>query len=136
LKNLILKINYENQLLNFDQSNLLFEDILSIRLLNSEFKNTKNKQYFVGEFEFLINDYSNLYTFFQTKKEFRKEINSINLFLKYDFLKNQLSFQKVKIDGNYDENVQNIINEFNQDKRLIRNRIDLRNFFNSIVEEL
>ena len=42
----------------------------------------------------------------------------------------------MKIDGNYDENVQNIINEFNQDKKLIKNRIDLRNFFNSIVGEL
>ena len=39
LKNLNLNINYENEILNFNQSNLLFEDILYINLIDSEFKN-------------------------------------------------------------------------------------------------
>ncbi len=136
LKNLNLNINYENQVLNFDKSNLLLDEILSIRLVDSEFKNSKNKQYFFGEFEILINDYSSLYSFFQTKKEFRKEIKSIKLYAKYDFLRNNLSFEKVKIDGNFSENIANVISQFNQENKVLKNRIDLRNFFNSIVEEL
>ena len=136
LKNFNLNINYENQLLNFDNSNLLFEDILQIRLVKSEFKNTKKNQYFVGEFEIIINDYPNLYTFFQTKKENRKKINSANLVVKYDFLKNSLSFEKLEIDGVFNENMKYVVNQFNQENKTLKNRIDLRNFFNSIIEEL
>ena len=136
LKNFYLNINYENQLLNFDNSNLLFEDILQIRLVKSEFKNTKKNQYFVGEFEIIINDYPNLYSFFQTKKENRKKINSANLVVKYDFFKNSLSFEKLEIDGAFNENMKYVVNQFNQENKTLKNRIDLRNFFNSIIEEL
>ena len=136
LKNLELNINYENEKLNFNQSNLLFEEIVLVRLLNSEFKNFKNKLYFVGEFDFKIEDYSKLYKFFQTKKEYRKKIDTINLVVKYDFLRNNLDIMRIKIDGKSNDSLQNILEEFNQEKKTLRKRIDLRNLFNSIVEVL
>ena len=77
-----------------------------------------------------------MYSFFQTKKEFRKEISSINLVLKYDFLRNNLSFERIKIDDQYFENIQRVIREFNQENKSLKNRIDLKFFFNSIIEEL
>ena len=136
LKDLELKINYENGILNFDQSNLLFKDILSIQLIDSEFKNTKNKQYIIGNFKILVEDYENLFSFFQTKKQFRKKINEINCIVKYDFLRNKLSFEKLSIDNKSNEGTQYVMNLFNQENRVIKNRVDLRNFFNSVVEEL
>ncbi|MDC3023100.1 hypothetical protein OA179_03570 [Candidatus Pelagibacter sp.] len=136
LKDLELKINYENGILNFDQSNLLFEDILSIQLVNSEFKNTKNKQYITGNFKIFVKDHQNLFSFFQTKKQFRKKINEINFIVKYDFLRNKLSFEKLSIDNMSNEGTQYVMNLFNQENRVIKNRVDLRNFFNSVVEEL
>ena len=36
LKDLNLNINYENQLLNFNQSNFVLEDILKINLIDSK----------------------------------------------------------------------------------------------------
>ena len=83
-----------------------------------------------------INDYPNLYSFFQTKKENRKKINSANLVVKYDFFKNSLSFEKLEIDGAFNENMKYVVNQFNQENKTLKNRIDLRNFFNSIIEEL
>ena len=136
LKNLNLNINYENKILNFNKSNLLFGDILQIHLAKSEFKNSNKSQYFVGEFEILINNYSDLYSFFQTKKEHRKEISSINLIAKYDFFKNALSFEKLTFDGVSNENMKYLLKQFNQENKSLKNRIDLRNFFNSIIEEL
>ena len=136
LKDLELKINYENGILNFDQSNLLFEDILLIQLVDSEFKNTKNKQYIIGNFKILVKDHQNLFSFFQTKKQFRKKINEINFIVKYDFLRNKLSFEKLIIDNKSNEGTQYVMNLFNQENRVIKNRVDLRNFFNSVVEEL
>jgi len=136
LKNLSLNINYENQLLNFNQSNLFFDNVLQIRLVDSEYRNSKKNQYFIGKFEVLINNYQDLYTFFQTKKEFRKKIDKINFHVKYDFLKDKLTFDKLTIDDENEEKFQKIINEFNQENKSLKSRVDLRNFFNLITEEL
>ena len=135
LKNLNLNINYENQLLNFDQSSLLLEDILKINLVDSKFKNNK-KQYFFGKLEILVYDHLNLYKFFQTKKNYRKKINSIHITFKYDFLKNDLIFEELIIDNKSSKNIKNFIKEYNQDNETIRNKMDLRNFFNSFIEKL
>ena len=135
LKNLNLNINYENQLLNFNRSSFLLEDILEINLVDSKFINNK-KQYFFGKFEILIYDHSNLYRFFQTKKNYRKKINSIYISIKYDLLKDDLVLEELIIDNQSNENTKNFIKEFNQDNKPIRNKMDLRNFFNSLFEEL
>ena len=135
LKNLNLNINYENQLLNFNRSSFLLEDILEINLIDSKFINNK-KQYFFGKFEILIDDYLNLYKFFQTNKNYRKKINSIYITFKYDFLKNDLILEELIIDNKFNKNIRNFIKDFNQDNETIRNKMDLRKFFNSFVEEL
>ena len=74
LKNLNLNINYENQSLNFNQSNFILEDILEINLIDSQFIN-KKKQYFLGSFEILIDNHSDY--MFSNKKKYRKKIGSI-----------------------------------------------------------
>ena len=135
LKDFNLNINYENQLLNFNQSNFVLKDILKINLIDSKFINLK-KQYFSGTFEILIYDHSKLYRFFQTKKKYRKKINSIYITTKYDFLKNNLILEKVIIDNDSNENINSLIKQFNQDNKTMRNKVDLRNFFNSFIEEL
>ena len=135
LKDLNLNINYENQLLNFNQSNLVLEDILEINLIESKFVNSK-KQYFLGTFKISIHDHSNLYRFFQTKKKYRKKIDSIYITTRYDFIKNDLILEKIIIDNNSNENIDYLIKQYNQDNKLIRNKVDLRNFFNSFIEEL
>ena len=135
LKNLNLNINYENQLLNFNQSNFLLKDILKVNLIDSKFINSK-KQYFLGTFEILIYDHSNLYKFFQTKKKYRKKIDTIYITTKYDFLKNNLILEKVIIDNYSNENINDLIKKYNQDNIMISNKVDLRNFFNSFIEEL
>ncbi len=135
LKNLNLNINYENQSLNFNQTNFLLKDILKVNLIDSKFVNSK-KQYFLGTFEISIYDHSNLYKFFQTKKKYRKKIDTIYITTKYDFLKNNLILEKVIIDNYSNENINNLIKKYNRDNLIISNKVDLRNFFNSFIEEL
>ena len=135
LKNLNLNINYENQSLNFNQSNFILEDILRINLIDSQFIN-KKKRYFLGSFEIAIDDHSKLYKFFQTKKKYRKKISSIFITIKYDFLRNDLILEELIIDDKKNENILNFIRRFNQDNEVIENKVDLRNFFNSFIVEL
>ena len=71
-----------------------------------------------------------------TKKNYRKKINSIYISIKYDLLKDDLVLEELIIDNQSNENTKNFIKEFNQDNKPIRNKMDLRNFFNSLIEEL
>ena len=135
LKDLNLNINYENQLLNFNKSNFVLKDILKINLIESKFVNSK-KQYFYGKFRISIYDHMNLYKFFQTKKKFRKKIDSIYVTIKYDLLKNDLILEELAIDDKSNEKINNFIKQYNQDNVLIRNKVDLRNLFNSFIEVL
>ena len=135
LKDLNLNINYENQLLNFNKSNFVLEDILKINLIESKFINSK-KQYFYGKFKISIYDHLDLYRFFQTKKKFRKKIESIYVAVKYDFLKDDLILEELTVDDNSNDKINKFIKQYNQDNVLIKNTVDLKNFFNSFIEVL
>ena len=63
-------------------------------------------------------------------------MNSIYITTKYDFIKNDLILEKVIIDNNSNENINDLIKQHNQDNIMINNKVDLRNFFNSFIEEL
>lgn len=137
LKDLKLKMNFNRNVLNFDNSSMIFGDILSIEVINSEFISRKNqKQNIYCEMVFTISDSDKLYKFFQTKKNFRKKINNINVSFNYDLINKILIIDTISIDNNTNDKLQTIINDFNKTGENLKNRIDLKNFFNTIVSEL
>ena len=122
-------MNFNRNTLNFDNSSMIFGDILSIKLINSEFVNRKNqKQNIFCEIVFTINDSNKLYKFFQTKKNFRKEINNISVSFNYDLVNRIMVIDTISIDNNTNDKIQTIINDFNKTGENLRNRIDLKNF--------
>ena len=68
LRDLLLKIELNQGLLNIKDTSLEFSDIASIKLLNGNFKDDNNDNYFSAEFDIDILDSDKLYKFFQTKK--------------------------------------------------------------------
>ncbi len=137
LKDLDLRMNFNRSTLNFDNSSLVFKDILLMKIINSEFVNRNNrKQNIFCEIEFFINDSDKLYKFFQTKKIHRKKINKINITFNYDLINKILNIEKVKIDNESNDGIESIVNEFNKTGDNLKNRIDLKNFFNDIASEL
>ena len=130
-------MNFNRNVLNFDNSSMIFGDILSIEVINSEFISRKNqKQNIYCEMVFTISDSDKLYKFFQTKKNFRKKINNINVSFNYDLINKILIIDTISIDNNTNDKLQTIINDFNKTGENLKNRIDLKNFFNTIVSEL
>lgn len=129
-----LKINFEKKKINFDNSSFVFQDIFEAKLINSEFVNKLDEQFFVGEISLDIKNSLNLYKFFQTNKRLRKEINKINIKLKYDFLNELILIEKISIDAISNENTKILINQFNNEKKEKIKRIDLNNFINQLFE--
>ncbi len=137
LKDLNLRMNFNRNTLNFDNSSLILKDILSMRVINSEFIDKKNrKQTIFCEILFSVNDSDKLYKFFQTKKVYRKKIKNISVVFNYDLINKILNFERISFDNKSSDRVQEIIDDFNKTGDNLKNRIDLKNFFNSIVSEL
>ena len=44
--------------------------------------------------------------------------------------------EELLVDDKKNENITNYIKRFNQDNKVIKNKVDLRNFFNSFIVEL
>ena len=134
LKNLYLISNFNQQKLNFDDSSLTFEDILKLNISNSTYINDLNGEFFFCDIILDIIDSNKLYSYFQTKKKYRKKINKIKLEIKYNFLENFLMINNVYVDDETSEQIETFLNSFNSDKKVLKNRIDIKNFFNVLVE--
>ncbi len=134
LKNLFLKIELNQGLLNIKDTTLDFSEIASIKLLNGNFKVNENSNLFTAEFDIDILDSDKLYKFFQTKKKYRNKIKKINFLINYDFLTETTRFERISIDGESGDSIQNFVRDFNTQENELKNRVELRNLFNFLIE--
>ena len=74
--------------------------------------------------------------FFKKKKNYRKKIDKINVIFNYDLINKILNIEKINIDNESNDGIESIISEFNKTGDNLKNRVDLKNFFNDIVSEL
>ena len=136
LKNLILKLNFQESKLNFDNSTIIFDENVNITLTNTNFASKIEDSFFRGEIIFKIKNSDNLYKFFQTKKKYRKEIKEIKVSFKINLLDNSYFFEKISIDNQSNDQIQNVIKYYNKNNFNIFKRIEIKNLFNEIVSNL
>ena len=136
LKNLSMNINFRESKLNFDNSKLTFDDNVFITLEETDFVSNANNYYFEGNINFYIKNSEKLYKFFQTNKNLRKKIKKIQLSFKFDFFDNSYSIKKINIDNKTNDQIQNVINDYNKNKINKLRRIEIKNFFNEIISNL
>ena len=99
------------------------------------FSNNDNS-FFEGEAIFKIKNSDNLYKFFQTNKKFRKEIKEIKVSFKINLFDNSYSLEKINIDNQSNDQIQNVIKFYNKNNLNIFKRIEIKNLFNEIVSNL
>ena len=109
---------------------------MNITLTNTNFISNIDNSFFTGVVIFKIKDSDNLYKFFQTNKKYRKEIKEIKVSFKINLLDNSYSFEKVSIDNQSNDQIQNVIKYFNKNNFNILKRVEIKNLFNEIVSNL
>ena len=134
LEDLIFKIELNQGLLDIKDTSLKFSDIAFIKLLNGNFRNKENINSFIAEFEIDILDSEKLYKFFQTKKKYRKKIRKMNFLINYDFISESVKIERLSIDNETGDSIQNFVRDFNAQDNQLKNRVELRNFFNLLIE--
>ena len=137
LKNLVVKLNFKESKLNFDNSKIIFDENVNITLTNTEFVNQILIILFLQEkLNFKIKNSKKLYKFFQTNKKYRKEIKEIKVSFKINLLDNSYSLEKISIDNQSNDQIQNVIKYYNKNNFNIFKRIEIKNLFNEIVSNL
>ena len=135
-KNLVIKLNFQESNLNFDNSTIIFDENVNIELKNTNFISNIDNSFFVGEVIFKIEKSDNLYKFFQTNKKYRKQIKEIKVSFKINLLENSYSLEKISIDNQSNDQIQDIIKYYNKNNLNIFKRVEIKNLFNDVVSNL
>ena len=126
------KINFNiiNGKINFNKTILINKKIGSFELENSDLFYENDALILNTDISFEVNNSDKLFSLLQTKKKFRKPIKNALINLNYNFLTNQLQFNKFKINNKKVNNQllrvidSNKFNNWNKSRRL----------FNDILE--
>ena len=110
------KINFNiiNGEINLDNTIFINNDIGSLKLKSSNLFFENNNLILNTNILLEIKNLDNLFTLLNTNKKSRKKIRNIFINLNYDFLRNEIKFNKVKInDKDVNDQFLNIIDDFN-----------------------
>ena len=110
------KINFNivNGKLNFDNT-IFVNNIGLLKLDNSNLFLENNNLILNTNILFEIKNSNNLFSILNTDKKSRKDIKNILINLDYDFLKNKIKFNKIKIDNkNVNDQFFNVIEGLNE----------------------
>ena len=111
--------NIVNGKINLDNSTFVNDKIGLIELSNSNLFLENNNLILNTDILFEVKNSDNLFSFLNTNKKSRKEIKNILINLNYDFLRNEIEFNNVKINNKVvSDQFLNVIDHFN-DNNLI-----------------
>ena len=135
LNDLIINLNNNNGRINFDNSKISIDKIGLLKINNSELNSNGNKIIFTSDVIFNIKNSDNFFSFFQTQKKIRKQIDNISLSLDFDLINNKLNIRNFAINNKDSEvitkNTLDLLN--NEENRKIINLIAFKILVNKIL---
>jgi hypothetical protein len=129
--NLYLLINLEQGDITFSKSKILWKDDLEIILNDGLLTYNNNEISLLGKLVINANNINDFYKSFQIKKNDRKEISQLELDFVYNFSKNKITFDNVKIDEKSNDNIDQFIKKHNSNNVKFYNKINFKNFVNN-----
>ena len=128
LNNLNLFINLEQGDITFSRSKILWKDDLEIILNDGLLSYDNNEIFLLGKLIINAKNIDDFYKSFQIKKNDRKSINQLELDFVYNFNKNKIMFDNVKIDKKSNEKIDQFIDEHNSNEDKFNNKVNFKNF--------
>ncbi len=58
----------------------------------------------------------------------------MNFLINYDFISESVKIERLSIDNETGDSIQNFVRDFNAQDNQLKNRVELRNFFNLLIE--
>ena len=136
LRNINLKIYFEEGNIVIKNSTLGWKDLILINLDDVQLINENNNLIFTGAISFDFKDMDDFYKHYQVKKIYREKIKKISLDFLLDINEKKVELDNLKIDGISIKKVDNFLNNFNSKNKNIFNKIILRNSIQDFFSNL
>ena len=131
-KSSIINFNLVNGKINLNKTRLINNKIGFLEIKNSDLIIEDSKLILKTDIVVEIHNSNNLFSLFQTPKKLRKVVKQILINIDYDFSKDQMNLNTIKIDNfkNNDE-IKDVINEYNASNDYNLNKS--RRIFNKLL---
>lgn len=132
--NLIFNIKIKEGLIDLDNTNFSWSDFADFEISDSLVYLSENNLTLDGVLKIDIKNYNEIYKFFQTPRNHRKEIRKIEFEFNYNFDQEIINISNLKINNILDENVGKILNRLVSQDNVLQNRIYIKNLINKAIK--
>ena len=134
LIDLLLIFKIQEGLIDIDNSKFSWSNFANFKISDSLIYINNNNLILDGTLSVEVKNYNEIYKFFQTPRNFRKEVESLNFDFSYNFDQEMISISNVKIDNQINQKVGNILNKLVSQENVLQNRIYLKNLINRAIK--
>ena len=133
-KNIELNSNIKQGLIDIDKTNFEWRNFADFNIIDSLIFVKNGELVLDGKLHIKINDYSEIYKYLLTPKNYRKELKRIDLNFSYNFDQKSIRLNDIKIDEKYDQNISKIMSNIILKENNLQNRIYLKKIFNDALK--
>jgi len=134
LINLILKVKISEGLIDINETSLSWLDYVDFKISDSLLYVKDNNLILDAFIVIKINDYNEVFKFFQTPRNYRKKIKKIEFNLNYNFDQLSAKLNDIKIDNFIHEEVSKNLNQLIFKDNKLQNRIYFKNLMNQAIK--
>ena len=134
LIDLLLHLKIKEGLIDIDESKFSWSNYAEFEITDSLIYSNDNALALDGTMNIDIKNYNEIYRFFQTPRNFRKEIHNLNFVFNYNFDKEIINISKIKINNQENKKVGEILNKLVSQDNFLQNRIYLKNLINKAIK--
>ncbi len=134
LNNLVLNFKIEDGLIDINKSKFSWLDYADFQISNSLLYVKDNNLVLDGNILVNVYDVNEIYKFFQTPRNYRKEIKQIKFNFAYNFDQKTSNLNYIEIDGNNNQQVNQILNQIILKDTALQNKVYFKNLMNKAIK--
>jgi hypothetical protein len=134
LINLVLNLKIEEGLVDINNTKFTWSNNVEFQISDSLIYVKNNNLTLDGNILINIYDVNEVYKFFQTPRNYRKEIKKIKFNFAYNFDQKVTTLNNIKIDDLMNQKVNQILNQFVSKDTLLQNRVYFKNLINEALK--
>ena len=133
-ENIILNLKMQEGLIDFDNTIFTWKNFVNFKLVDSLIFTKNGELIMDGKLEIDVNNYNQIYKYLLTPKNFRKRFNKVEFSFSYNIDQKSIDLRNIKIDDNFDQNINKTMSNIILKNNNLQNRIHLKNFLNKAFQ--
>ena len=133
-KNIILNFRIQEGLIDANKTKFQWKDFVDFKILDSLFLVKNGELILDGKVLIDIKNLNEIYKFLLTPKNLRKDLKIVDLNFSYNFDQKLLSLRDIKMDDQYNENINVILNNLILKSNKLQNKIYIKNILNEAIK--